>query len=414
MSRLLTSAFLAIAVAATGGLMSVGRASAQDSTGTLAISDTAGLRPITDQAGEVNTSLGSPANFQALEPLPLVEQPGNILAPKPDEGNVPVAPATAPFVDPDLDLFPVPEIPPPTLPEADLSNVAPVIGPTLEPVNPVVGPVTETTTPVADPIIEPLFPIPPLVTGPIDSPPDPVLEPMPTIEPIVDPAIPVPITEPDAPVAAPLVDTSVPIDEPAIDPGLEPSAELLEPLIDPAADPGDPSGEPNDQAPQDSPPVTESGTPRVIEPGTNPPAPAGSEPHAVTPASDKLEDDYRGGEFAAPVSRGAPLGALRVKGEAITALSSNAEAGPLDNHTGDPPASESKPSKRQHAAAKAAAVSTAASAESAPSPHGSPGGISAALFADRPCVPPVFWALQLGTLRPARFTIAYPPLIPPA
>jgi hypothetical protein len=66
------------------------------------------------------------------------------------------------------------------------------------------------------------------------------------------------------------------------------------------------------------------------------------------------------------------------------------------------------------AATHAAVGSTLASGDSGQSPHGGAGATSAALFGDRPNAPPAFQALQLSTANLVRFSIAYPPLIPPA
>jgi hypothetical protein len=416
MSRLIACAVLAVAFIAAGAALSAGRASAHDSLtadqSTLTF-DTSGADGISlgDAIDDADGELGGADPGMDLppeDPILPVEDPSDPLPAIPSDPPLitePLLDPVAPIVDPVLD----PEEPV-IEPVTDL--IEPVVNPPTDPVEPVSEPLqpVEPIVPITDPIV----PIPPPVAAPIG--PEPIAEP---IEPIVEPD-PEQIAEPVAPVVQPGIDPVLPID-PITDPIEDPATDLIEPTTEPVTEDVTTITEPilepvtGDESADDPllplpAPQLHPGLPKddVDKPATfvaetlppiSQPAPAPSTGALIVPATVAENPAY-------PVymMRREPRGDPG-RTPAVDVLGPSVEPKPL--------ASPAPPGMLR-VAAQASAASAVASSDSGGSPHGSPGSVSAALFSDRPCAPPGFRALQLSTARPIRFSVAYPPLIPPA
>jgi fused signal recognition particle receptor len=261
---------------------------------------------------------------------------------------------------------------------------------------------------------------PPPITKPIDPVIEPSVEPPTPAEPAIDPATPADDAPPPPVVEPPAVGDPAPVAEPIPDPANDPlppvdqpSDETVAPVTDPSLPtegvpdegsnlPGEPAENLESPTPE---PDTELAT-RPIESAAHPAVQGDANtttgevrteagiPEAPTPEEfvALLDDDEAIELIRAGVAPEAVLGVLTIPTAPV--LKTSAPGKPAATH--------------------AAVGSTLASGDSGQSPHGGGGAASAALFGDRPNTPPAFQALQLSTANLYRFSIAYPPLIPPA
>jgi hypothetical protein len=221
-----------------------------------------------------------------------------------------------------------------------------------------------------------------------------VADPTPVIEPVIEP-VPEPSTDPVPPVDQPSDETVAPVSEPSL-PAEGPPDVSPELPAETADEPASSASGPDNEA------VT-----KPVESSTSSSAQHGDE-HTKT---DELPPQALNGESPTPKE----FVALLDDDEAIALIRAGVAPEAVLGVLAIPAAPVPKTSAPGKPAATHAAVgSTLASGDSGQSPHGGSGATSAALFGDRPNAPPAFQALQLSTANLIRFSIAYPPLIPPA